>query len=84
MGIDDVSAYDRSCTNDFDCASIGVGVWCPGDCYCPGNATINVDGQARYEQALAQVSLNYDCDCSDAAWPEPVCLQGVCTIPHNQ
>jgi len=88
----DIWTYDRTCTKDSDCISIGAGLWCPGVCNCggPGNAAINVKGQARYEQTIAPVLplLNDNCNCS--TWSEssmkswaPVCLQGVCTVPNN-
>ena len=81
----DLSTYDRSCTKDSDCTFIGTGMVCPGACNCgPGNAAINVDGERCYEQAVAQVALNNDCNCAN--WPTswvPVCVQGVCTSPPS-
>ncbi len=85
----DVSTYDRSCTKDSDCMYIGAGTWCPGDCGCCGwNAAVNGNGQTCYEQTLAQVALNYDCNCPlspCASFDDgPVCLRGICTVPNNQ
>jgi hypothetical protein len=86
----DTSTYDRSCTRDSDCMFIWGGMSCPGGCgyVCGiGNAAINVDGQARYEQALAPVkaaSVDSICHCpaNFSGEPGPVCLKGVCTLPQ--
>jgi hypothetical protein len=88
----DPSAYDRSCTRDSDCMFIWAGMSCPGGCALAcglGNAAINVDSQACYEQTLAPLnaaSLDTVCHCPNqsSGSPGPVCLQGVCTVPNNQ
>lgn len=82
----DVSTYDRSCSKDSDCINI-QSVMCAGECYCAcgGNAAINVDGRARYQQAVAPVLplLNNTCTCENC--PESpsgafgaFCDHGVC------
>ena len=66
------------------------GMLCPQECtyVCGGgNAAINVDGQGCYEQTLARVNAGspvYECHCPNWAGFEPVCLQGVCTVPNSQ
>jgi hypothetical protein len=71
----DVSTYDTSCKADSDCIDITAGVLCTGQCDC-GGSTINVDGQARYEAAVAPVRFE-DCPC---AFGGPLrCIQNQCT-----
>jgi hypothetical protein len=83
----DVSTYDDSCSTDSDCIAITSGVICPGDWLCV-DATINVDGQARYEQTIARlppIGPNFHCP----EVPSPVCVRGqageggVCTFPAD-
>ena len=89
----DVSSYDRSCTKDSDCTIIEPGMWCPGDCACGGcgGSAVNKDSQACYERTIAPLlpSLDDNCNCpacssESSAYPGPVCVQGVCTVPNNQ
>jgi len=79
----DLSTYDRSCSSDSDCIAITSGVICPGNWLC-SNATVNADGQRRYEQTIAllpPVGPNFHC----RRGPPPVCVRGVCTVePDNQ
>jgi hypothetical protein len=89
----DLSTYDRSCSKDSDCMAIASGTLCPGGaCYfcCGGNAAINVDGKARYEQTIAPLSGAWSvvsglptavCHCRNCgASSGPFCSHGVCTM----
>jgi len=87
----DLSTYDRSCSKGSDCMVIQSGMRCPGDCdCCGGNAAINVDGQARYEQTTAPLSSQWIlarglpasvCNCpSCAGSPGPFCVHGLCSL----
>jgi len=71
----DTSTYDSSCKVDTDCTLIHSGQICSGECLCGGNAAINVDGEARYQDAIAGLNL-LDCPC--VAQPPPFCAGGVC------
>jgi hypothetical protein len=87
----DPSTYDRSCSKDSDCMTIASGILCPGDACsfcCGGNAAINVDGKARYEQTIAPLSDAWSdvfglptsvCNCQNCAGSGPFCNHGVCT-----
>jgi hypothetical protein len=72
----DVTTYDRSCQQASDCISISAGTFCDGECGC-GGATINGDGESRYESQLAQITQG-DCFCPEE--PAPQCLENVCTV----
>jgi hypothetical protein len=72
----DLTTYDQTCNADSDCIDITAGVVCSGQCAC-GGSTINVDGQARYEAAVAPVDT-LGCPCP----PDGItrCLQNHCTL----
>lgn len=72
--------YDQSCEADTDCTLIEVGTHCSTDsCGCGGTTPINVDGQARYESAVAGIT------CSGPVLGCPFfgnarCIQNQCTL----
>jgi hypothetical protein len=72
----DLSTYDQSCKLDSDCVEITGGVICDGSCACGGSA-VNADGQARYDQTIAQVTL---APCNCPALGAPRCLKGQCML----
>lgn len=72
----DVSSYDQSCMQSSDCIVVTDGMVCTGECAC-GGSLINVDGQARYEQATAGI---VPAVCSCPAWGEPTCVQDRCVF----
>jgi formylglycine-generating enzyme required for sulfatase activity len=78
----DTSGYDVSCQKDTDCVTVYSGSICPNyGCLCPGNAAINVSGQASYEaaysSALSSVSSNQPgCSCPSVG---AACVAGICT-----
>jgi hypothetical protein len=77
----DLSDFDTSCSADSDCTSVSSGAYCPSTCkgVCP-NAAINRDGEARYEQTLAQASGSGEfCECGSLSLPDTYCNHGVCT-----
>jgi hypothetical protein len=61
---------------DADCITITAGTICTGSCLC-GGATINRDGQARYDAAISGIMTGL-CPC--AASPPPRCLGGTCVV----
>jgi hypothetical protein len=64
-------AFYQSCNVDSDCVEITSGTVCNGSCEC-GGSVINVDGQARYNQATAGIVPGA---CSCPAWGSPTCVQ---------
>ena len=70
----DVSTYDQSCTRTSDCVAITAGMVCTGECEC-GGALINVDGQARYDQAISAIVPPM---CACPTWGNPTCAGGRC------
>jgi hypothetical protein len=70
------SSYDTSCSTASDCISITAGRLCPESCAC-GGATINVSGQAAYDEATAGLA-NGGCPCPSG--PVPQCIAGTCTL----
>ena len=72
----DVSVYDQSCTQSSDCAEVTAGMVCTGECAC-GGSLINVDGQARYNQATTAI-VSAMCACP--TWGEPYCVQNRCAF----
>ena len=75
----DLSTYDRSCQQTSDCVDITSGTLCSGDCLCGGSA-INVDGQARYQQAISGL-VPGGCGCP--YFGSPTCVLGQCVICGN-
>jgi hypothetical protein len=74
----DVSTYDTSCQTDSDCINVSAGKICSGyNCLC-GGATINADGQARYNAALASVEAGPGPYCGCPYFGRPRCLQAQC------
>jgi hypothetical protein len=73
----DVSTYDQSCTVDSDCVEISAGLLCDKDCLC-GGSTINGDGQARYDAAIAPLGTGPACSCP--GFGNPRCVKGHCTM----
>lgn len=71
----DLSTYDRSCTTTEDCIRIQAGTVCSDTCAC-GNASVNADGQARYQQTIAPLGPTPACGCPNE--PVPKCVQGQC------
>jgi len=72
----DVTTYDQSCTQSSDCLEITAGMFCTGGCSC-GGSLINVDGQARYNQAISGIVPGA---CSCPAWGAPTCVQDKCVF----
>lgn len=72
----DLSTYDQTCKADTDCIGVTAGVLCPGGCAC-GGSTINVDGEARYQAAVAAVET---AACPCVANGVPRCIQNRCTL----
>jgi hypothetical protein len=72
----DLSTYDQSCKGDSDCVEISAGLLCSGNCAC-GGSTINVDGQARYDQEIAPIDFGL-CPCPAEGVPR--CVTGKCTL----
>ena len=72
----DITTYDRSCRSASDCVTISAGTICSGECFC-GGATINVDGQSRYDDTVRPVDTDA---CSCPAGPTPECIDNTCTI----
>jgi hypothetical protein len=70
----DPSAYDQSCKQDSDCVGITPGEVCDSNCEC-GGAAINVDGEARYEQAISSVPPGLGCGCPASL---VTCTAGAC------
>jgi hypothetical protein len=59
----DLSTYDTSCEVDSDCILVTGGRMCDGrSCPC-GGASINVDGQARYEAVFSTIHVAVWCEC---------------------
>ena len=74
----DVSTYDTSCNADSDCIIVNAGHICSGyTCLC-GNATINVDGQARYNAAMSSLTPGGP-GCGCPAFGQARCVQSTCT-----
>jgi hypothetical protein len=65
----DPTTYDTTCNSNSDCMSITAFTVCSPSCFC-GGATINIDGAARYNAAIAGIQ-NLGCPC--AAEPFPAC-----------
>jgi len=72
----DASTYDQSCAQDSDCIDVTAGMLCSGECAC-GGSLINVDGQARYAQAVASI-VSAACGCPTAG--VPTCVQDRCVF----
>jgi hypothetical protein len=72
----DLGSYDQSCASDSDCTFIRAGQVCSGQCDC-GSSLINVAGEARYEGAIAGLSLQA-CPCDEPGIKR--CLGGRCTL----
>src|ERR1019366_7166364 len=72
----DLSTYDQSCTQSSDCVSVTAGTLCSGECACRGSL-INVDGQARYNQAITGI---VPAMCACPSWGEPACVQDRCVF----
>jgi hypothetical protein len=72
----DLSTYDRSCKADSDCIQISSGMLCSPTCLCGGSA-INIDGQARYDDAIAPLEPGL-CPCPFLGPTR--CVAGECTV----
>jgi len=66
---------------DADCIVVARGVICDGyNCLCPGRGTINVDGQARYEAAIASLTRGSGPYCSCPYLGYARCVQSQCVF----
>jgi hypothetical protein len=72
----DTSTYDTSCSTNSDCMPITAGTLCSPSCFC-GGATINVDGQARYNAEVAPIT-DEGCPCPYAG--TPTCSNHQCIL----
>jgi hypothetical protein len=80
----DPSTFDRSCAIDSDCVTIAPGTYCSGDpwCMCP-TASINVDGQSRYQQELQNLQSTLTPGprgCSCPFFGRPTCVAKQCVL----
>jgi hypothetical protein len=72
----DTSTYDTSCNASTDCIQITAGNICSPSCFC-GGATINADGQTRYNAQVASIT-NEACPCAEIG--VPTCANHQCLL----
>ena len=72
----ELSTYDQSCKLDTDCTEVTSGVLCTDQCEC-GGSVINVDGEARYNAAVAPIH-GAACPCQSDG--NARCVQDHCTL----
>ena len=80
----DPATFDQTCKQDSDCLAATGGTFCSNApwCMCPG-ATINVDGQSRYDAILQEIQSNLKPGpggCSCPFFGTPRCVAKLCTL----
>lgn len=71
----DSTSFDATCNADSDCALVGTGKVCPGECGCGGQTPVSRAGVAAWQAATSGLDLTA-CPCADLG--EARCFEHTC------
>lgn len=71
----DSASFDATCNADSDCALVGSGQVCPGQCGCGGQTPVSLAGVAAWQAATSGLALTA-CPCADLG--EARCFEHTC------